>query len=588
VIDLISHLTVRPLRLTLLLVTTLLANLLALAPPIFVIQVLNRYVAYGVDSTLATLATGAGFAIFLEFGFRVIRLRLAASVAAEANRSLSIETFDTLATAAIEHMDAIPAKVRQAVTESVGVVRSVRSATSIAIILDLPFSLLFIGVLALLSPVLAVIALVAVVLALGFGVFSYRNLRGATGEYAEKRAACGTIISAVNSDPDTIRLFGGGNFLRRRWLSETWGRDYLDFVLVQREGGIQTALAALAGILSIVIISVGAILVVQGELDVGILIAANILAARALGPVVRMARLSEVFAKARHARALITQFQTLKPSPTGMMQPKAVNGRLDISGLTYLYLGRSNPVFEGLNCSIQPGQMAVVTGSNGAGKTTLARLVTGLLTPTRGDVLIDGVALTQISPDWWRKNLVYLPQEPRFLPGSIRDNLLAFNENLNQEIINALIDKSGLQRFIDRSSTGLDTLLTPQSDHLPVGIRRRLALARALASNGRFVVMDEPTEAMDAEGRATVLGLISALKQANRTVICFSIDAQVVGLGDVLVDLNSKPAPRVMTAKDVQNNLVQNIAATLAETNPAHAPATPAQPPDQADKGDDP
>ena len=564
--DLLSHLTVRPWLFSLLLVCTFFANLLGLALSVFVLQVLNRYVSFGVDSTLATLTLGALLAVGLEFGFRVARLRLAACVAAQANRDLTLESFGRLTSLSVETLSALSLKLRQALAESVGAVRAVRSATTLSIILDAPFALMFIGVLALFSPLLAVITLGFSILTLGFGVHAYQRLRAPTQDAAAERAACGDIVAAAASNPDTVRLFGGGDILRRRWAERTWSRDYLDFLLVQVDGGIQTALTALAGVLGILVISVGAIQVVRGELDVGLLIASNILAGRALISLVRLVRLSEVFAKANFAKALLTPILALPLPPAGSLTPKSAQGNLEASNLAYVFSGRSDPVFEGLTFSLNPGQVAVVTGANGAGKTTLARLITGLLTPARGEILVNGVALAQLSPAWWRQRLLYLPQEPHFLPLSIRDNLLAFNPDLTAEAMAAVIDKAGLKRFIDHSPTGLDTLLTTYSEHLPVGMRRRLALARALCSQGPFVVLDEPTEALDAEGRAIMLTLIAELKRAGRVVICCSVDAQVVALGDVLIDLNNRPFPQVHSAANLRASMMRTLTASTTGT----------------------
>ncbi len=191
----------------------------------------------------------------------------------------------------------------------------------------------------------------------------------------------------------------------------------------------------------------------------------------------------------------------------------------------------------------------VVAGSNGAGKTTLARLIVGLLEPTRGKILVDGVDLAQIVPEWWRKQIVYLPQEPGFLNATIRDNLLAGNPDLDDGALNELIRAAGLKSFIDQSPEGFDTPLTANGANLSLGVRRRLALARALATDGMLVVIDDPTEGLDTEGAQLVIDTINKLAGRGRTIVVFSHDPQILAAAPHYVDLNSKPVPKLVRNK---------------------------------------
>ena len=189
----------------------------------------------------------------------------------------------------------------------------------------------------------------------------------------------------------------------------------------------------------------------------------------------------------------------------------------------------------------------VLTGRNGTGKTTLSRLMAGLLEPTRGQILIDGVDLRQVVLSWWRRQILYLPQEPTFLDGTIRDNLMCVNPDLDEDGLNRVVREADLGRFIDESPQGLETELVENGRTLAVGVRRRLALARALATDGMLAVFDDPTEGLDEEGRAAVYTAMRTLSSRGRTMIVATNDSHIMRGARLVLDLNAKPIPRLLS-----------------------------------------
>jgi len=199
--------------------------------------------------------------------------------------------------------------------------------------------------------------------------------------------------------------------------------------------------------------------------------------------------------------------------------------------------------------TLPPGALFVVSGANGAGKTTLARLIVGLMRPSRGQILVDGVDLAQVAPEWWRRQLIYLPQEPSFINGTVRENIMAFNPSLDEQGLNMVIHDAGLDKFFATSQQGFDMKLQAGGRDLPVGIRRRLGLARALAVGGSLVVLDEPTEGLDAEGALQVGRVMSALRKRGCTIIALSHDPNIIKGAPHILDLNAKPVPKLIEVK---------------------------------------
>jgi ATP-binding cassette subfamily C protein LapB len=200
-----------------------------------------------------------------------------------------------------------------------------------------------------------------------------------------------------------------------------------------------------------------------------------------------------------------------------------------------------------LNFEIEAGQTIVVIGSNSTGKTTLARVAVGLLEPSRGQILADGLDLKQVAPEWWRKQIIYLPQEPTFLNATIEQNLSGINPDIDLAGLNRVIDAVGLRTFLDESSNGFDTPVVDNGRRLSVGIRRRLAFARALTTNGKLIIADEPTEGLDTDGCQAVYRLFNELSKAGRTIIAISHDQNIMKAAHTVIDLNFKPTPKVTT-----------------------------------------
>ena len=413
--------------------------MLALASPLFVIQVLNRYVAHGVDSTLATLTAGVVIAIVLEFGFRQVRLRLGAAVNSRKDEDLGVGAFAVLTGAKASAIDMMPAGLRREVISGTDAVETAYSPSNIAAVLDVPFALLFVGVLYLINPLLALIAggfLAAVFIA---ALVSLMTLRRPTRELTAVSGRRSALVSSAMTASDTVRAFNAAAFMRRLWQNEVRDFQGLRRRIAARHGLVQSLTQSAQALMSVTIIAVAATLVVTGELDIGVMIGANILAARALGTIARLAQLGEPFAKARQSLNMFAEFAKIPQERLQGSALQSYKGGLQFKDVGFAYTGANTPLFESLSHNLESGGVLIIRGANGSGKTTLARLIVGLLEPRRGHILVDGVDLAQIVPEWWRKQVIYMPQEPRFLNASLRDNLLAFNPDL---------DDAGLGRLI--------------------------------------------------------------------------------------------------------------------------------------------
>ena len=546
--ELIGRFKANP-RLTIeLLIASVFANALALAMPIFVIQVLNRYVAHGVDITLATLTVGALIAIALEFAFRQVRLRLARGLSEKADLDLSEAGFKALLYSKPAALETVPPGKRQQSMAGLNNIQAAYNAVNISSVLDVPFAMLFLAVLYLLSPVLGIVATVFALLAFLSSAATMISMRRPSRQSAEAATYIAPLIGTASREIDTVRAFNAAPLLRGAWTIHQSSYNGLKHLITARQGLIQSFVQMSVGITSVSTIAIGAILVVSGELDVGALIGANILAVRALQPLSRLAQLLESFVMAQQAVDTLRQITQLPREATQGSAKSNYSGGLEFRDVAFAYPGSKLPLFESLSLRIEAGQTILGIGANGTGKTTLARLISGLIEPGRGEILIDGINLRQIAPEWWRKQMVFLPQEPVLLTATIEENISVNNPNLGEKEVYSLVDRVGLQGFVDESMDGIRTLIHDNGRLLAVGIRRRMALARALATNGPLVILDEPTEGFDKDGAETINAIVGELNRQGRTIIAFTHDPNATKGANVTIDLNIKPIPRITQA----------------------------------------
>lgn len=543
--ELLSRLVRRPHLTVLMIFASVLVNTLGIASSLYVIQVLNRYVSHGVDATLVTLTAGVCTAIFFEFGFRWSRMKLAASVSSDPDHKLGVGAFGVLTAARLSALERVSPGERREALAGLEQVEAAYAAPNVTAVLDLPFSLLYLGAIYLFSPPLALIVLVAMVLVAVMGFINQLMLRPIARKLAEHQSIGHGLIGTTTQTSESVRAFGAGERLIRDWASNLAAVQGLRRRLARRQGGLQSMTQSTQGLMSAAIIGFGATLVVAGDLDVGMMIGANLLAARALQPVTRFAQLSDALVKSKQSMDRARSLASLPMEPGEGSALRNYSGKLELRDIAYTPPGAPGPVFEGLTVTLQPGAVVAVIGKNGSGKTTLARMITGLVEPDRGQILADGVALRQLVPGWWRKQIVYLPQEPTFINATIRDNLKLLNDGLSDEALEALLERSGAARFVHETEKGLDTMVTNNGLSMARGERRRLAMARALASGGQLVVFDEPTEGMDSEGVKQVYECLIQLSRAGRTIIVSSHDPQIIRGAQMMIDLDSKPRPTI-------------------------------------------
>ena len=529
------------------LVASLFVNLLALATPIYVIQVLQRYIAYGVISTLITLFFGIIFIVIFEFFFKNIRHRMARQYELD-NMTYANQVLNKLVTIKTQIYEVSKKFRNDIINHHLSNIQNTFSATNIVSMLDVPFTLIFLLALFLIHYQLGLITLFF----LGLPFLVNKVLNERVHKLSQQSVLDNNntfrLFENVLTRNSTIKYFNILKFISNSWnliankIANTRENLETEKNLVSSFSGL------IASLLTIFIIGWGATLAVDGQISVGALIGANILAARALMPVNRLVILQDQISRMENSYNELNKFSSYASDKSEGREIQDLKGKIVLEDAFFQYPEQKNPIFESLNLAVSPGELAVIVGNNGSGKSTLIKSLSGILEFTRGRFFLDDIEVGQLGKKWFCRNLIYSPQEPKFVDGTIKDNLIGETKIEQDQFIKILTD-TNLINFINSDKNGVNKILDSGDDQLPLGIKKRMALARGMINNGKVVFLDEPTEGLDNEAKKSVNKIIKNFKNEKRSLIIATNDQSIIDISDILVDLNSKPKPQVVKHK---------------------------------------
>ncbi len=546
-IEIFNRLKRNPGLFTKIIIASFFVNILALATPIYVIQVLQRYVAYGVNSTLITLVTGVLLVTLFEFFFRNIRHRMTREIETE-NNLLADRVMKKLVTIKSNYYSIQKNFRPDIVTRNVNLVQNTFNASTTLILVDVPFVLIFLIALFLIHYQLGVIA--SLFIFIPFIILNFYKNKIVNLGNISTQLSYGTarLHDSSSSRFETVKYFNLINAVKKAWGSIIERTINTREDLEANKNILSSFMASSTTLLTIIIIAWGAVLAVDGQISVGALIGANILGSRAIAPIIRLVQNIEPINKAALSFDEINKFLKIPQEAQGGSEIRNFTGKIEIKDLHFQYPNSKVPIFEGLNCLVSPGELLVIKGSNGSGKSTLIKSIIRILEFNRGQIFYDSIEINQLSLDWLRSNLIYLPQEPKFIDGTLLDNLIGLTE-IKKDKMNEILKSVDLIEFVNSDPDGIKMTMPNRGENLPFGIRKRVALARAMVVSGQITLLDEPTESMDERGRIALYNLIKEMFKENKTMIISTQDEKIIKQANILIDLDEKPSPRVMIQK---------------------------------------
>ncbi len=494
-------------------------NLLGLATPLFMMVVLNRVIGRGSADAVTTLMLALSAAMLaayaLDFGLRVTRGWLSARTGARLDVLMSGEVVHHLMQLPYRHFERTPSGVIAERLRQLDVLRGFFTGQLPALAIDLAFVALFLAATFVVSATLGAITTVAVPVLIAVSLATHRAQRRLADENFQALAAKSSTLTETVANAATIKALGLEAEVEKRWQARVEQAASTSF----RVNHIANIAASASGILqlvaSLVIVCVGTHEVVDHRLTIGGMIAANMLAMRALQP---MRQLVAAWHQLQAVRAAFQRIDELMrepvESPPGERAPMPpLAGGIRLERVTYRPEEGAPAILHSADLEIGAGEIVGIVGPSGSGKTTIANLIQGLFTPSAGRVLVDGTDIAHMPPAQLRAQIGSVPQDVQLFTGSVRDNIAMGVADKDPNRVVAVARFVGAHGFIQRLPQGYNTLLGERGRGLSTGQRQLVSIARALIRNPRILILDEATSALDP---ATEEQLLRQLKNNTR------------------------------------------------------------------------
>ena len=536
-----------------------LVNVFALAFPIFSMNVYDRVVPNQAIETLWALAIGIALVLCADLWLRSLRSRFVDEASARIDVALSATLLERVLGLKMAHR---PESVGSFASQLRGFeqVRDFIASGTVTALIDLPFTLLFIGVMVWLSPWLAlpVVLVFGLIVVIGW-VLQHRlhQLSETTWQASAQRNA--TLIESLTG-LETIKTQGAEGVIQAKWERNN---IFLARMNVRMRALSSTAMYGTAWLtqgVSVAVIVIGVYLINERQLTMGALIAASMLAGRALAPAGQVVGLLMQYQGARTALESLDKLMAKpveRPSVAEGAAPfirrRELNGEIELRNVRFAYPGRDDAALDGVSFRIAPGERVALIGRVGSGKSTIQRLVMGLYEPSTGEVLLDGVDVRQLDPADVRRNIAYVSQDVLLFHGSLRDNISFGLPHADDAAVVAAAEIAGLHEFVNRHPRGFDMAVGERGESLSGGQRQAVGIARAVLHNAPLLFLDEPSSAMDFSTEALVTQRLSAFAQ-GKTVLLVTHRTSLLSLVErVIVIDNGRvvadgPRERIMQA----------------------------------------
>jgi len=524
-------------------------NLLMLAPALYMLQVYDRVLASGNQMTLLMLTLMILGLFGLMGALEWVRSQVVIRLGTQMDMRLNQRVYD----AAFEaQLKGSPQAAGQALNDLTAL-RQFATGNALFAFFDAPWFPVYLLVIFLFHPWLGLLALGGAVLLVVLAWVNQHICQAPLSAASQLSISTSQQATANLRNADVIEAMGMLGALRGRWFA-----GHQAFLAQQNLASEKTATVSAwsKGVrlaLQSLVLGLGALLAVQGEITPGMMIAGSILMGRVLSPIDQLIAVWKQWSSARLAYERLSALLQAHPARPQRMSLPAPRGELQVQALSACAPGSRRPALSNLGFSLPAGNVLGVIGPSGCGKSTLARLLVGAWTPLTGKVRLDGADLGQWDRQQLGPHIGYLPQDVQLFAGSIAENIARLGPVDSAKVL-AAAQMAGVHPLILQLPQGYDTQLGEGGAGLSGGQKQRIGLARALYDLPALIVLDEPNANLDEAGEQALLQAITQLKQQQRTLILITHKPNVLTLTDQLMILRDGqlqafgPTARVLEA----------------------------------------
>ena len=507
-------------------------NLLMLAPALYMLQVYDRVLASGNQMTLLMLTLMILGLFGLMGALEWVRSQVVIRLGTQMDMRLNQRVYD----AAFEAQLSTGSPATGQALNDLTSLRQFATGNALFAFFDAPWFPVYLWVIFMFSPWLGLLALGGAVLLMLLAWLNQRVSQGPLKAASELSVEATQQASAHLRNAEAIEAMGMLATLRGHWLAQ-----HTAFLAQQNLASEKTASVGAwsKGVrlaLQSLVLGLGALLAVQGQITAGMMIAGSILMGRVLSPIDQLIGVWKQWTSARLAYQRLESLLQAHPARPPRMALPDPRGELAVEQLSASAPGTRRATLSNLSFTLPAGQVLGVIGPSGCGKSTLARLLIGVWQPLAGKVRLDGAQLSQWDKQQLGPYLGYLPQDIQLFAGTIAQNIARFAQ-VDADKVLAAAQMAGVHSLILQMPEGYDTRLGDGGAGLSGGQKQRIGLARALYGLPALIVLDEPNANLDEAGEQALLQAIAQLKQLKRTLILITHKPNVLTLTDQLLIL---------------------------------------------------
>ncbi|KKA09624.1 peptidase [Pseudomonas ogarae] len=552
---------------------TALINVLMLAPSIYMLQVYDRGLSSQNETTLAMLSLMVvGFFVFIGL-LEMVRSFVVIRIGSQLERRFNLQVYQ----AAFER------NLRQGegnAGQSLGDLTHIRqflTGPALFAFFDAPWFPIYLLVIYLFNVWLGVFASVGTLLLIGLACLNEAMTKKALGQASVYSQQSSQLATSHLHNAETIQAMGMLGALRSRWFAV-----HSRFLGLQNQasdtGAVISSLSkTLRLCLQSLVLGLGALLVIKGNMTAGMMIAGSILMGRVLSPIDQLIAVWKQWSGAKLAyRRLDALLQAFAPQDDGMTLP-APKGQVSFEQVSAGPPGQRNATLQQVSFSLAAGEVLGVLGASGSGKSTLARVLVGVWPTLAGTVRLDGADIHRWNREQLGPHVGYLPQDIELFSGSIAENIARFRQADPQKVV-AAAQQAGVHELILRLPKGYDTVLGEDGGGLSGGQKQRVALARAMYDRPSLVVLDEPNSNLDTVGEAALASAIAQMKAQGTSVVLVTHRSSALAQADKLLVLDEGrlqafgPSQQVLRALSGQSGPQDNSPRSSPPNSPQVAP----------------
>ena len=531
-------------------------NIFALALPLFTMNVYDRVVPNQAVETLWMLAAGVIIVLIADISLRSMRGYFLDLASRRVDIKLSGLIMERVLGIRLEHR---PMSVGSYAVNlrSFETVRDFITSASVTTIIDIPFALIFIAVIAWIAwPVLIPLG-IGLAVVLGFAL----SVQGKLKELAETTYRAGAMRNSTLIESlvglDTIKAMGAESRMQRRWEDTTAFLAHVGVQLRLLSSSTVNVTQWSQQMVTMFVIVTGVYLITAGELSMGGLIACTMLSGRIMAPFGQLAGLITQYHNAEIALKSLDEVMDKpveRPEGAQFISREMFNGEIEFKNVSFAYPGAEMESLSDVSFKIKPGEHVAILGRVGSGKSTLEKLAMGLYQPTSGAIMIDGIDLRQLDPTELRSRVGYVPQDVTLFYGSLRDNLTLSNSQASDAALVQAVDIANLGDFVNRHPQGFDMMIGERGDSLSGGQRKSVALARGVINEPPILLMDEPTGSMDHSTENAVKKKLQEFVKGRTWLVVTHRNSLLEMVDRILVIDNGK-----LVADGPRDNVVQAL-----------------------------